>query len=144
VTASPNLDLVRSIYADWERSDFSRTEWADREIEFVFADGPDPGSWKGVTAMVEAWRNFASAWEGYRMEADEYRELGDGRIIVFAHTGGERGKTSGLELGQHGGTGGAMVFHVSAGKVTRLVGYFDRHRALADLGLAPEGGSPDS
>jgi ketosteroid isomerase-like protein len=120
MTSSPNLDLVRSIFADWERGDFGRTEWADPDIEFVVADGPDPGSWKGVTAMLQTWRNFATAWEGYRMEADGYRELGDERIVVLTHTGGGRGKTSGLELGQHGGTGGAMVFHVCAGKVTRL------------------------
>ena len=78
------------------------------------------------------------------MEADEYRELDDERIVVMTHTGGGRGKTSGLELGQHGGTGGAMVFHVSAGKVTRLVGYFDSHRALADLGLASDTGTSGS
>jgi hypothetical protein len=38
---SVNLDVVRSVYAAWERCDFS-SEWADPEIEFAFAGGPEP------------------------------------------------------------------------------------------------------
>jgi ketosteroid isomerase-like protein len=131
--ASTNLDLVRSIYADWERGDFSSAEWADPEIEFVFADGAVRGSWTGLAGMGKAWREYLSAWEGYRVEADEFRELDDDRVLVFLYQYG-RGKTSGMELEQVR-MKGTSVFQIRGGKVTRLVIYGNRDDALADLGL---------
>jgi ketosteroid isomerase-like protein len=85
-------------------------------------------------------REQMSAWEGFRFAADEYREIDDERVLVLVRRGG-RGKVSGLELEQLR-THGAHVLHVRDGKVTRFVVYNDRERALANLGLAPEGDSP--
>jgi ketosteroid isomerase-like protein len=133
---SANLDLVRSIYADWERGDFSSTAWADPGIEYVVADGPAPGRWTGLAGMAEAWGGIASAWEELRVLAEEYVALDDERVLVLLDNGG-RGKTSEIDL--HQVRGGANLFHVRRGKVTRYVIYWDRDRAFADLGLAPGG-----
>ena len=130
---SENLDLVRSIYADWERGDFKSAEWAHPTIEFIRADGPDPGTRIGLIGMKEGFRSWLRTWEGFRSAAEEYRELDDHRVLVLDHLSG-RGKTSGVEVGQMR-TDTASLFHVRGGKVTRLVAYLDRDRALADLGL---------
>jgi hypothetical protein len=132
---SENLDLVRSIYADWERGDFSTAEWAQPEMEYTIADGPQPGTWIGH--MPKGFRDWTSAWEGYRTEAEEYRKLDAEHVLVLTRSSG-RGKRSGIELSELQGCG-AMVFHVRDRKVTKLLIYNDCERALADLGLAPEG-----
>jgi ketosteroid isomerase-like protein len=136
---SPNLDLVRSIYADWERGDWSSAEWAHPEIENVYADGPSPGSWEGEAGMAAAARDRLDVWEDFRVKAEEYRALDDERVLVLVRFSG-RGKASGLEVGQMR-TKGAHLFHITGGEVTRLVIYWDREHALADLGLAAEGDS---
>jgi ketosteroid isomerase-like protein len=134
--ASANLDLVRSIYADWERGDFGSVDWAHPEIEYVHVDGPAPGSWRGFAEVAEAWRGFLSAWEELSVAAEEYLELDDERVLVLSHFSA-RGKTSGLEA-RDLGTREANLFQLRDGKVTRLVLYWDRERAFADLGLVPK------
>jgi ketosteroid isomerase-like protein len=133
VMASANVDLVRSIYANWERGDFSRVDWAHPEIEYVMGDGPTPGRWKGDAGLREGFHHFVGAWDKLRVSAREYRELDEERVLVFTRLRG-RGKRSGLELEQMQG-GGADVLHIRDGKVTRLVTYADPKRAFADLGL---------
>jgi ketosteroid isomerase-like protein len=139
---SANLELVRSILAAWERGDFTSVEWAHPEIEYVAPDGPEPGSWTGLAEMSDAAAAGLGAWENFRIEVDECRKLDDERVLVFFHGSGQ-GRTSGVELGEIAPYS-AYLFHVRNGKVTRLVFYMSRDRALADLGLASEADSSPS
>ena len=131
---SENLDLVRSILAGWERGDFSRAEWARPDIAFTIADGPDPTTSTGLAGMAQVLRTRLSAWSDLRVEVDEYRAIDDERVLVLLHAVGGRGKASGHQLTSVASPG-ADLFHIVDGKVTRLVVYYDRHHALADLGL---------
>jgi ketosteroid isomerase-like protein len=130
---SANLDLVRSIYADWERGDFSRADWADPEIEFAIVGGPQPGRWKGLAGLAEGTGDLLDAWEGFRADAEEYRELDDDGVLVLVRMSG-RGRHSDLELEQMYAEHVAL-FQVRDDKVTKHAVYVDRDRALADLGL---------
>jgi ketosteroid isomerase-like protein len=128
---SENLDLVRLILADWNRGDFySSVKWAHPEFELVVVDGPSPGGLTGVSAVEDNWRAFQETWEDYRVKAEDFRELDAERVLVLVGFSG-RGKTSGLEMAQ----AAATIFTLRAGKVVALAVYWDRDRALADLGL---------
>jgi hypothetical protein len=130
---SANLDLVRSIYAAWERGDFTSADWAHPEIELVIPDGPTPGRWRGLTETARALHDILTAWEGFRLVADEYRDLDGKRVLVLDRNSG-RGRVSGVQIDDTR-TEGAQLFHLNCGKVVRLVSYWTRDRALADLGL---------
>jgi ketosteroid isomerase-like protein len=131
---SANIDLVRSIYADWEGGDFSKAEWAHPDIEWVNAYLPVPlRSAIGLDGISANLRQWVTAWEDFRIEADEFIELDADSVLALVHYSG-RGKVSGVEIGELPSKT-AAVFHLRDGKVTRYVVYGDRDRALADLGL---------
>ena len=80
--------------------------------------------------MAMGWGAVLGAWEDFRVELDDYREVDDERVLALINFRG-RGKTSGLEIA----TKGAALFQLRDGKVSRIVHYWNRDRALADLGL---------
>jgi hypothetical protein len=129
-----NVELVRSLHEAWERGNYSSIEWADPDIDWVVADGPEPCSGKGLIGLGHAWSAWLSAWEDLRVEVDEYRDLDDERVLILQRKSG-RGKHSGLEIGEMHAKS-ATVCHVHGDKVTKMVLYYKRENAFADLGLS--------
>jgi ketosteroid isomerase-like protein len=127
---SENLDLVRSIYADWERGDFSRADWAHSDIECVRNAELEPERAEGIAGMARMWRRWLGEWDQFRTgQLDECRELDPSRVLVIGRMSG-RGKASGAEVEREF----ANLFDLRDGRVARLTIYSSRARALADLG----------
>jgi ketosteroid isomerase-like protein len=127
---SENLDLVRSIYASWQQGDFTHDEWADPDIDFIVADGPQPTRASGWAGMAESFRTFMGAWEDFTIDVEEYRQLDPERVLVLIRVH-RHGRRSGAAVEERR----ANLLQLANGKVTSLVSYWDRDRALADLGL---------
>jgi len=83
---------VRSIFAAYERGDpLASLDRAEPEMEFMIVGGPEPGTWSGLVEIEAGWRDYMSAWEVFSVEAEEYRELDDERVLVpLGSTGAAR------------------------------------------------------
>jgi hypothetical protein len=103
-------------------------------VAVIHIDGRLEGSTGALGRLGHGVREFLSEWEDFRLVADSYHELDAERVLVLDHRTG-RSRASGLSL-ETIRTDGARVFYVCDGTVRRLVVYFNREHALADLGLA--------
>jgi ketosteroid isomerase-like protein len=132
---SENLDLVRSIYAATARGDYvGAGAFLHPEIELHAVGGPEAAGARGLVAAADLWLGFLDSWEDFSVVADTYRQLDDGRFLVLFRRSG-RGKGSGLDISQLAGAEGADVLQLHEGKVITWLSYWERDRALADLGL---------
>jgi hypothetical protein len=86
--------------------------------------------------MADGWRQWLAAWDSYQAKAEEFRELDAAGVLVLVRVRGAEGPAACRRDGV------ANLLHVRDGKISRLCLYSNRDRALADLGLAPEEGSP--
>lgn len=94
---STNLDLVRSIYADWARGDFSDLEWAHSEIEYVNPPGAiEPGTRRGLAAFRRAIASVFEGWDTWHMEPQKLEAFGDQVAVAVRYRG--RGRGSGAEV----------------------------------------------
>ena len=135
--SSVNLGLVQAIYADWEQGDFGQTQrWADEGIEWARFGGEGAGAWTGQEAIAQAIGELLGSFDDLRALADHYEVIDDDRVLVFTRwSARERDTGNEVELLR------ANLFRIHGGRVVRLIFYWDRNRALADLGLPLDTGS---
>jgi len=124
-----NVEIVRSIHERWAAGDFSASEWADSDIEFIGGDGR---AGRGISVMADMWRDWLKAMDDFAVMPDEFVDVSDDRVLVLARFSG-RGKGSGAPVGEF--LGGSL-FNLKGGKVVRLALFTDRQEALEAAGLS--------
>jgi ketosteroid isomerase-like protein len=134
---SENLDLVRSIYADWERGDFSlvdrESEWRDVfEPDFEWHtrdDLPDAGVRKGYEGTVRLRDEWVEAFDDMHVDLDELIDAGDHVIAVTRLCGCLRGSGHELDVQE------TQVWKMRHGRATEVRAYLTRSEALKAVGL---------
>ena len=135
--SSGDVELLRELYSEWERGDFSREilspDIVSQNHGFVDMDAGQ----RGLDEVLAVQREWLRQWERpFRIEAEEYLEAGELVVVLVRWMG--RGKGSGAEVESEG----AHVWQIRDGKAVRWDVYRDRDEALAYAGLA--GGEPEA
>jgi ketosteroid isomerase-like protein len=126
-----NVGTVRQLFAFWERGEWQASaELFDPDFEAVFSATafPDPGTYRGARATLDAWRRWLEAWEEFSLELEQ--TIGAGERVVALNRLRGRGKASGIAVDSEVG----CIFDCTDGRITRMV-FCDRHEALEATAL---------
>jgi ketosteroid isomerase-like protein len=104
------------------------------EFECSFISSPSTGSvrlsYRGPQGLIEGWRDWLAAWDGYWLEAEDFIDGGDQVVVkVRVHARTRRG---GVEM-EHAP---AAVWTFADGRVVRIEFYLERAHALEAAGLS--------
>jgi ketosteroid isomerase-like protein len=124
-----NVEIVRRVYEGWARGDFTEGDPFHPEVEFEMPDWPEGSRSRGLDAMQRTWRASLSAWDDFRAEPSDFLDAGE-HVVVLTHVNA-RGKGSGMDVTADTAT----LWTIDAGKVVRLVLYWDATKALEAAGL---------
>jgi len=128
---SRDVRRLRRGYEAFNRGDFATVlRNVSPDVEVRDRDEiPDPGVYRGLDAVREVFARNAAEFEDYRVDPEEFIEVGDHIVVVARQSG--RGRTSGAAVA------GAIVhsWHVRDGRVLGMRAFSDREQALAALGV---------
>jgi ketosteroid isomerase-like protein len=128
-----NVEVVRGIYADWERGNFEAAlpvldHWVT--FETFMPDSNETVVVHGLAHLGSFMRDWFKQWRDYRVTGEEFRAVGTHQVFVAGRQAGT-GRQSGVEVDSPGFT----VWTFRDGKVVRLLAHYDRDAALEAVGL---------
>jgi ketosteroid isomerase-like protein len=128
-----NVEIIRRGYEAFAEGRIT-FEFLDAEIEWIgpreFPDLAEPRY--GHEGVRQYMAKLSEVFDDYRMVAEEFIDVGENQVLVFAREGG-RGKGSGLEV-QTNPT--AHLYTLRGGKAVRMQSYWERSDALEAAGLS--------
>ncbi len=127
-----NVEVLSAVYERWGRGDFWTPEIFDPDVEVVWSpDMPDVGAYHGHAGLEKGLREWFSAWDVVRLEAEELIAIDADRVLVLVSAYG-RGQGSGIEVAVRDY---AHCWTMRGGRAVKLVGYTKRVDALRAVGL---------
>jgi ketosteroid isomerase-like protein len=125
-----NVEIMRRHDEHYRQTGEPQWENIDTEIEIYDHDIPDAGIYRGHAGWREWLAHFGEAWESFAVEAEEYIDAGDDKVVELLRLTAQ-GKGSGVAVERQDG----IVWTLRDGKVVRLDYYGSRAEALQAAGL---------
>jgi ketosteroid isomerase-like protein len=128
-----NVEVARKSFEAWQNDDYEA--WIalqDAGVEYLAAVERrlGQGVYRGHAGARELWRVWRDEVEGFWIESEEIRDLGDGRILHLGQMG-FRGSASGVEVDSQL----ALVITLRDGKIVRSMDFMSHQDALKAVGL---------
>jgi ketosteroid isomerase-like protein len=127
-----DVEIVRQALDAYNALDWDRLpEMLDPEIELIAIRSLLDGSpYHGHAGFRRFIRDMADEWTERHLEPEEFRDLGDGRVLVLARFEG-RARASGVEVSAPA----AWLCEVRGNRVSNVRAFSSRAQSLEYLGL---------
>ncbi len=125
-----NVETVRKQWTEYHQTGEWGVSGFDQQIEIHDHDIPDAPVYRGHDGFARWVENWASPWEQFSMDPQEFIDAGDLVVVVFRMTATGAGSVITLERRD------AIVYEVKDETVVRLDYFNNRGQALEAVGLS--------
>jgi ketosteroid isomerase-like protein len=128
---SQNVQAVNDLFTAFAARDHdaaARCMHADVEIRPALVGGPEGVVYRGLDGSKQWWADIDAAWAEFRIEADEFHDLGD-HVLVLGRAIA-RGRESGVALETRTG----WVARMRDGRIGEFRSFATRRDALEAVG----------